>query len=267
MDYGVFNADQESLVTRREPESSARSQTTLRMSVEGMRLGSDLTSKAPTKKYPVVQTYEDQRSIVMLEESRREHALQQPAERRRHVTREGKSRSGKTFKVELPGLPSTDHINLYPQISLSAQSQEACQNLPDVCCLTKEDTHSHPRLHSAHSWPSSFSVGDRSFRNPFGARLPLTPPKEVDFLSWPDSQPSKVAPRQQSLSSEQDNSRPEFTGQQQSSIARPSSISLPGFVNMADQSTSPSTWLERTVNTIGKHVSLKIKEALADQVL
>ena len=166
----------------------------------------------------------------------------------------GSSKNEKRLKVELPPLPKIGNINLYTPTTCCALGQETHSHHA-VSSLTQTRCYPHPRLRSAHSWPPSSPVSDLPFKNPFGGLAPLTPPQELDSFEWSTLEPAPVSPRQQSLSSEQDNSRPEITAQQQSSTTgRPSTISLPGFVNMPDQNTSPSTWLERTVNTIGEQI-------------
>ncbi len=197
------------------------------------------------------QTYELQSPVALPEESGRKYALKQSAERCRPMMGTGNARGPTLFKVELPPLPSIGHINLYPSTTRPAQNQETNKTLHDAWSVTKQNTHSHPSLHSAHSWPSSSPVHDLPLS--LGAHLPLTPPQEVQSFGWPELRPVLLPHKLQSLSSEQDNSRPVITGQQHSgNTARPSTISLPEVVTISDQTTSPSTWLERAVSTIGE---------------
>lgn len=256
MHNGVLTARQEGSVTSTVLESSQIFQAISVTSVEVMNPGDSSTLEDVASKDCTVHRYEVPGPKVLLERSQRKCASEGLAECSKHKTGSGKSRSGKTLKVELPPLPRIDHINLYPSPSRSAHGQETSKSLHDVWSLTKQNTHSHPKLYSAHSWPPSSPVGDLPFKDPFGACLPLTPPQEVDSFGWPDLQSTPLPPRNQSLSSEQGSSVPVITGQQQqSTTGRPSIISLPDSISMDDQDTSPSTWLERAVNTIGNPAS------------
>lgn len=146
-------------------------------------------------------------------------------------------------KLDLPPVPTIGAIDLF-----------SCTPCPATSHTSNSATQtSRPKPHPSHSWPPSSPTSDLHFSNPFGGIPPLTPPEEVNSFKWATQEPSVTPLRQHSLSSDQDSSRPEITVQQgSSSTVRPSTISLPGYANMPEQSSSPSTWLERAVNTIGK---------------
>ena len=174
---------------------------------------------------------------------------------------EGISRREKRPKLELPPLPCLGAINLFTTATPLAGGFEISKDgAEDNRVLwTSRNTHTRLKACQSYSWPPYFPIDSSTFSNPFGGVPPLTPPQEQEAFKWACSESSSLPPRNHSLSSDQDSSRHGISAQQESSsTGRPSIISLPGFVNMSDQSRSPSTWLERAVNTIGKLYSLLV---------
>lgn len=148
--------------------------------------------------------------------------------------------------LQLPPLPSLDDVHFVGQsATLDAKTTLSESQLAS---LPKQ----HPKPHHSLSWPPYSPAGAIAFSNPFGSAAPLTPPEEFDSFKWTNSDPGTLFPRNQSLSSEQSGSRPDITvPHNSSSTARPSTISLPGFTGMSEQ-TTPSTWLDRAVGTISE---------------
>lgn len=149
-------------------------------------------------------------------------------------------------KLDLPPLPTIGAINLFTSTSCLTTRHNSSSTGQSAWA-------SRPKPHPSYSWPPSSPASDLTFSNPFGGVPPLTPPAEVNSFKWATLEPNFMSPRHHSLSSDQDSSRPDITAQHNSSsTVRPSTISLPGFANIPEQSSSPSTWLERAVNTIRK---------------
>jgi hypothetical protein len=150
-------------------------------------------------------------------------------------------------KLELPPLPSLEEMHFFSVTGDNNLLSSTSAQVP----ATQQS--SHPKPHHSLSWPSYSPLEAVAFSNPFGNAPPLTPPQEFDSFKFSTLESDTLLPRNQSLSSEQGASRPDITVQQtSSSTARPSTISLPGFPGMSEQSTSPSTWLDRAVHTIGE---------------
>ena len=247
MDDGLVEALQRSPVTPGLPIPRSRPQPTQDLEHKKINLQVGSISGEESNRHRSAQTYRFVPTKSMIEKSRiksPQHSLVEVAGSKRC---KGLWKCGEEAKIELPPLPTIEDITSCQLLRGINEDQHV--NLP----LLHSHTLRYPKLYSAYSWPASSPVGDFPVRNSSGSVPPLTPPHEVNMFNWTVSEAAPQSPRHHSLSSEQDGSRIDLTSQQQpSSSTRPSTISLPGFADMTDQNTSPSTWLDRTVNTIGK---------------
>ena len=157
-------------------------------------------------------------------------------------------RGEKKPKIQLPPFPTLGTLNLTASMTTSTTEQ-----------INSGKAHSPwasapPKPHASSSWPPASLTQSLSSNDLFGRLAPLTPPQEADSFRWSCTVlNSLVSPNNNSLATEQEPSQPELSGQRSSATSRPTTISLPGFVNnMSDQNNSPSTWLERAVSTIGE---------------
>jgi hypothetical protein len=157
------------------------------------------------------------------------------------------------LKMELPPLPSLGDVELTTSTDCSPAQHVCVHNECASCPLGP--VHTLPKPQNPYPWPptSPTDTDTLALSNPFGIVPPLTPPHELESLKWPFSDSGNLPDRTNSLSPDATNTIPDISaGQQPASAVRPSTISLPGFVNMAEQSNAPSAWLERAIETISE---------------
>ena len=107
-------------------------------------------------------------------------------------------------------------------------------------------------LRPTQSWPCGSSASTNG--SAFGVVPLLTPPEELSSFSWTPAIHKSAPARQESLSTNSEHNRATGTGRSLTdlaSVTRPSTISLPDHETMPEQGSTPTTWLNRAVQTIG----------------